>query len=328
MSYTITIEEVSNNVVVTPPNNNTVEVSSTNFPITISYNATLIEGGGIADNGLPTGGTAGQILSKVDSTDYNAQWIAAPQPDLTGYATETYVDEAIAAIPPSGIQNIVEDTTPQLGGDLDVNAKKITSTGNGSVVIESAGTGSVRLQSADQTREISLTNLDGLTIRAGTDKPGYIEVGTNQPLSLRANGTGGVLMGSGTRQVKVWTNVGNPTITTTDSVGGIIINTNNGTSSGSINIAAGANADIAVTPNGTGRVNLKGQRFPGAAGVRGQILRMGTSNDIDWTDQVTVSESEPQTPYLGQEWLNPTTEVLRVYTVTGWVQVTADDGQF
>lgn len=31
-----------------------------------------------AGNGLPTGGTAGQVLTKVDGTDFNTQWIAAP----------------------------------------------------------------------------------------------------------------------------------------------------------------------------------------------------------------------------------------------------------
>ena len=33
---------------------------------------------GPAGEGVPTGGTAGQILAKVDATDYNTQWIAAP----------------------------------------------------------------------------------------------------------------------------------------------------------------------------------------------------------------------------------------------------------
>lgn len=33
---------------------------------------------GAAGQGVPTGGTAGQILAKVDGTNYNTQWIAAP----------------------------------------------------------------------------------------------------------------------------------------------------------------------------------------------------------------------------------------------------------
>ena len=44
-----------------------------------------------------------------------------------------------------GIGTIVEDTTPQLGGNLDVNGKKITSVSNGDIDIEPNGTGDVLL---------------------------------------------------------------------------------------------------------------------------------------------------------------------------------------
>lgn len=45
---------------------------------------------GATGPGVPQGGTAGQILSKIDGTDYNTQWIDAPsgdlgEPDLTLY---------------------------------------------------------------------------------------------------------------------------------------------------------------------------------------------------------------------------------------------------
>jgi hypothetical protein len=45
----------------------------------------------------------------------------------------------------TGILNVVEDTTPQLGGDLDVNGNKITSASNGDIDIEPNGTGNVLL---------------------------------------------------------------------------------------------------------------------------------------------------------------------------------------
>ena len=46
----------------------------------------------------------------------------------------------------SGIGNLVEDTTPQLGGDLDVNGFTITSGGNTAVNINAGGTGDLVLQ--------------------------------------------------------------------------------------------------------------------------------------------------------------------------------------
>jgi hypothetical protein len=44
-----------------------------------------------------------------------------------------------------GISNVVEDTTPQLGGNLDVNGQKIVSVSNGNIDIEPDGTGNVLL---------------------------------------------------------------------------------------------------------------------------------------------------------------------------------------
>ena len=43
------------------------------------------------------------------------------------------------------MSNLVEDTTPQLGGALDVNGQKIVSVSNGDIDIEPNGTGDVLL---------------------------------------------------------------------------------------------------------------------------------------------------------------------------------------
>jgi hypothetical protein len=43
------------------------------------------------------------------------------------------------------LSNVVEDTTPQLGGDLDVNGNGLVSTSNGNIAITPNGTGVVRL---------------------------------------------------------------------------------------------------------------------------------------------------------------------------------------
>jgi len=55
----------------------------------------------------------------------------------------------------AALENVVEDTTPQLGGSLDVNSNKIVSTSNGNIDIEPNGTGNVLLGNvtidADQT---------------------------------------------------------------------------------------------------------------------------------------------------------------------------------
>lgn len=51
--------------------NNNLMVDKNGRPLSVELESSEI---GIAENGIPTGGTAGQILKKVDDTDYNAEW--------------------------------------------------------------------------------------------------------------------------------------------------------------------------------------------------------------------------------------------------------------
>ena len=62
---------------------------------------------------------------------------------LTEGSTNLYYTDARAQA--VSINNVVEDTTPQLGGALDVNGAKIVSTSNGNIDIEPHGTGDVLL---------------------------------------------------------------------------------------------------------------------------------------------------------------------------------------
>jgi hypothetical protein len=453
MSYQVTIEEVQNNIVVTPPNVNSVEVTTTAYPITISYNATVIEGGGMSDNGLPTGGSAGQILSKIDSQSYNAEWIDLPETDLTDYATkvyvnsqgfitasaltglatETYVDDAIAAIPPSGITDIVQDTTPQLGGNLDVLSRSITtSVTNGNITLSPNGNGRVL---TDKRVRITSGAVDAFQITDGTSTLEFSALdrslafnGTGQGVINTASGDLFLSAGGGSSRILLGTTVAVSNssnagfgVTTQSSSSNLTLSTNNGTTSGSISIAAGANGNITlapngsgrvsvtnatltnavinsqtfptsgasvgrvlavqstgvlawvtinslgtgvyltsvnddtapalggnldvngksivsssngnikITPNGTGRVEVSGNKLPGSAGTSGQILRTDGAGDTYWDDEqdiTIINESQPQVADIGNQWFNPTTQILKVYTAAGWVQVTADDLQF
>ena len=60
-------------------------------------------------------------------------------------ATKAYVQAQISASGGGTMSNLVEDTTPQLGGALDVNGQKIVSVSNGDIDIEPNGTGDVLL---------------------------------------------------------------------------------------------------------------------------------------------------------------------------------------
>jgi hypothetical protein len=57
--------------------------------------------------------------------------------------TWTEGDANITNLNTAKIENVVEDTTPQLGGNLDVNGNKIVSVSDGNIAIEPNGTGIV-----------------------------------------------------------------------------------------------------------------------------------------------------------------------------------------
>ena len=119
-----------------------------------------------------------------------------------------------------GNSNVVEDTSPQLGGNLDVNGNDIVSTSNANIDIIPHGTGDVNL---------------------------------------------------GADTVMVGDNNANATITT-QGTGDLTLNTNSGTNSGTVTIADGANANISITPNGSGKVVIDGISHPIADGSNGQAL--------------------------------------------------------
>jgi len=93
------------------------------YAISLSGTTVSIASPGPRGVGVPTGGTTGQVLKKSSDTDYDFTWGA---------------DTA-------GIADIVEDTTPQLGGNLDVNGNAIVSASNGDIAITPNGTGSIIL---------------------------------------------------------------------------------------------------------------------------------------------------------------------------------------
>jgi hypothetical protein len=191
-------------------------------------------------------------------------------------------------IPAAGIANLVEDTTPQLGGNLDVQANIITtSTTNGNITITPDGAGEVILsthsvQVGESTSQARITTPGGnlrLDSNSGTNS-GYIIIyaGANGTIELEPNGTGDVWLRSDT----VVMGDDNATATLTSSgAGSLTLNTNSGTNSGSITITQGANANITLTPNGTGQTvmkNIEYNEFIFALGTTGGTIAPNVAN--------------------------------------------------
>ena len=89
---------------------------------------TLGTSGILIDRGIAANGDAG-----IRFNDSSLQW-EFNYADGAGWQT-------ISAV--SGSFAVVDDTTPQLGGDLDVNGYAITSASNGNIVLQANGTGMI-----------------------------------------------------------------------------------------------------------------------------------------------------------------------------------------
>ena len=104
--------------------------------------------------------------------------------------------------------DVVDDTSPQLGGDLDVNGNKIVSTSNGNIEIEPNGTGDVILDTdqvliggGSETGQISSNGAYDLKLVTNSDtNSGNITItdGANGNITATPNGTGEVVVGGNT----------------------------------------------------------------------------------------------------------------------------------
>lgn len=102
--------------------------------------------------------------------------------------------------------DVIGDTSPQLGGDLDVNGNSITSASNGNVVIAPNGTGDVQLDTdtvrvgdSNANATITTNGTGDLTLNtnAGTNSGSVVIAdGANNNVTLTANGTGKVELAS------------------------------------------------------------------------------------------------------------------------------------
>lgn len=176
----------------------------------------------------------------------------------------------------SAIANVSEDTSPQLGGNLDVNGNDIVSTSNANIDIVPNGTGDVTLQAdtiqvGDSNANVTITtNGTGdltLNTNSGTNSGSIvIEDAANGDISLTPNGTGQVQTANlqydedihdlGTTGGTITPDVANGNVQT------ITLN-NNLTFSAFSNAVAGQSLTLIIDTNGTGRTLTSTMKFSG-----------------------------------------------------------------
>ena len=196
-----------------------------------------------------------------------------------------------------GLANVVEDTTPQLGGDLDTNGNKIVSTSNANIEIEPNGTGdvylsadTVRVGDLDSTANIISNGAGDLNLTVGSANAGQIILrqGNDGNIEFVPHGSGSIYASSNT--IRIGTTNQNATVTTTGT-GDLILNTNSGSNSGTITIEDGTNGNILLAPNGTGKVVITEIIAPVGLGGDVTLSPDGTGNVNLNADTVRVGDN-------------------------------------
>ena len=161
-----------------------------------------------------------------------------------------------------GISDVVSDTTPQLGGALDVNGNAIVSASNGNISITPNGSGKVIL--------------DGLSHPTSDGSAGQF---------LKTDGGGNLAFATVTTDLSG---------DSTPQLGGNLdVNGNS--------IVSVSNGNISITPNGSGKVILDGLSHPTSDGSNGQVLTTDGAGNLSFTSKTvdTTNLVDDTTPQLG-----------------------------
>jgi len=145
--------------------------------------------------------------------------------------------------------DVVDDTSPQLGGNLDTNSFMIDFDDDHGLRDENGNEQLIFQTTTSAVNHIEITNAatgnDPKVAAAGGD--------SNVDLAIAPKGSGEVVVGTGSAAATI----------TTSGAYDLTLDTNSGTNSGTITITDGANGAITATPNGTGEVVIGGNTNPG-----------------------------------------------------------------
>ena len=153
--------------------------------------------------------------------------------------------------------------------------------------MSSGATAAERLKLNGSGATIGNINLNGNSITS-TD--------TNGNLALTPNGTGDVQLDADT--VRVGDSNADVTITT-NGTGDLTLNTNAGSNSGVITIADGADGNIAITPNGTGEVDISKVDIDGGA-IDGTVIGANSAAASTFSS-VTLASGATVTAILDED---------------------------
>ena len=226
-----------------------------------------------------------------------------------------------------GLTSVASDSSPQLGANLDVNGNKIVSTSNANVEIEPNGTGNVLLDTdlvvlGDGTEigHITSSGANDFKISTNSDSSsGNITItdGSNGNITIAPNGSGSIAVGNGGANATI----------TSNGAHDLILNTNGGTNAGTMTFTDGANGNINITLNGTGKVILDGDGSSGGVTISDGLIdiRTGTGSVTQVKFYCESSNAHAQT-LQAQPHSSASSAVLTLPIETGTLIGTGDSG--
>ena len=283
----------------------------------------------------------------------DARISAANTDDLSEGSSNLYYTDARAQA--VSINNVVEDTSPQLGGNLDLNSNDITGTGNisttGNFTLTSTDAGSsaapeltlnrdssspadadylgqIKFKGDDdggsshvyakitgKIQDASAGTEDGLiefaNVRAGSNtitarlKSDKFQLLNSMDLEVAGNTTlSGTLNGhtipGGSGTIALTSDIGSTDVSadSTPQLGGDLDVNGNA-------IVSASNGNIAITPNGSGKVIIDGLSHPVADGNAGQVLKTDGSGNLAFASVGSLAGagiqniSDDSSPQLG-----------------------------
>ena len=166
--------------------------------------------------------------------------------------------------------DVVDDTSPQLGGDLDCNSFDILFDDNTGIRDDSDNEQLTFQKTSSAVNNFEMTN------QATGTSPTLAAVGGDSNIDM-------VLVPKGTGETKVGTGAATATITSSGAYD-LTLDTNSGSNSGVITITDGANGNIAITPNGSGAILLDGLSWPTSDGTADYVLKTDGSASLSWAE--------------------------------------------
>ena len=166
--------------------------------------------------------------------------------------------------------DVVDDTSPQLGGNLDTNDFNIAFDDAHGIIDENGNEQLIFQTTGSAVNQFDMTNA------ATGNAPSISATGgdTNIDVAIIPKGSGETKVGTGAAAATL----------TSSGAHDLTLDTNSGTNSGLITITDGAGGNIAITPNGSGNIVLDGLTFPNADGSADTFLKTNGSGTLSFAE--------------------------------------------